>query len=108
MRADPTTVATTAGGRRGALALATLVPAARAVAGHPELWLTALRQLRLLTPDRWWRRAPFLPVPDAAYLRFRMETAYGDGGHAPEAHDVVTYLRWCRAWPHVTGSTGIR
>jgi hypothetical protein len=43
----------------------------------------------------WWRTAPFLPVPDPAYVAFRLETQYGAAG-APSAHDVVTYLAWCR------------
>lgn len=66
-----------------------------AVGGHPALWPTAARQLRRTTRRGWWRRAPFLPIPDRAYLRFRLETQYGgDGGPAPR--DLVTYLEWCR------------
>jgi hypothetical protein len=38
-------------------------------------------------------------MPDAAYLRFRMVTAYGDPQHEPEPEDLVTYLEWCRGWP---------
>ncbi len=38
---------------------------------------------------------PFLPVPDRAYVRFRMETAYGARG-TPRVEDLVTYLEWCR------------
>ena len=48
-----------------------------------------------MSRPRWWRRAPFLPIPDADYLRFRLETQYGTGG-APDPDDVVVYLRWCR------------
>ena len=71
-----------------------------AVLSHPSLWRTAVRQVKLLAPTGWWRRPPFLPVPDAAYLRFRMVTAYGgDGARAAEPDDLLTYLRWCRAWP---------
>ncbi len=74
-----------------------------AVVVHPSLWLTALRQLRLLAPTGWWRSAPWLPLPDPGYLRFRMVTAYGgDGARAAEPEDLVTYLRWCRAWPAAT------
>jgi hypothetical protein len=29
-------------------------------------------------------------------MRFRMETQYGDASHAPDPHDLVTYLRWAR------------
>ena len=47
-----------------------------AVLSHPSLWATAVRQVKLLAPTGWWRRPPFLPVPD-----------------------LLTYLRWCRAWP---------
>ncbi|MDZ7734035.1 MAG: hypothetical protein U5R31_14055 [Acidimicrobiia bacterium] len=70
--------------------------AALAVARQPGLWVTALRQLRALAPPGWWRRSPYLPVPDRAYLRFRLVTMYGDPDHDPEPHDVVAYLRWCR------------
>jgi hypothetical protein len=69
------------------------------LARHPGLWWTAIRQVRLLAVPGWWRRAPFLPLPDRAYLRFRLETAYGDPAHALEPADVITYLNWCRAWP---------
>jgi hypothetical protein len=65
---------------------------------HPSLWPTAARQAVRLVPRRWWARPPFLPVPSRAYLRFRMETQYGDAGHRPEGDDLVTYLRWCREW----------
>lgn len=80
-----------------------MVRALLAVLVRPRLWPTALRQVRRLAPNRWWRRPPFLPVPDRDYLRFRIITAYGgDGTRAPEVEDLVTYLHWCRAWPSVT------
>lgn len=74
-----------------------------AVLMHPTLWPTAVRQVLLLAPSGWWRRAPFVPLPDPAYLRFRMVTAYGgDGARTAEPGDLLTYLRWCRAWPGAT------
>jgi hypothetical protein len=76
--------------------------AARALLRHPELWPTAARQVIVLARPGWWRAKPWLPLPDPAYLRFRMQTAYGDPDRAPEPEDVVTYLHWCRAWPRVT------
>jgi hypothetical protein len=76
--------------------------ASLALARHPVLWGTALRQVFVLAVDGWWKRAPFLPLPDKAYLAFRMQTAYGDPDRPPEPGDVLTYLHWCRAWPHVT------
>lgn len=67
-----------------------------ALALRPHLWSTAVRQLLLLTPSGWWRRPPFLPLPDSEYLAFRMETMYGDGAASPVASDVIAYLEWCR------------
>jgi hypothetical protein len=68
-----------------------------AVVRRPSLWPTAARQALVLAAPGWWRRRPFLPLPTPAYLRFRLQTAYGgDGGGAPEPGDVVTYLHWCR------------
>lgn len=74
-----------------------------AVLRHPGLWLTAVRQAYLLAPGGWWKRRPFLPVPDREYLRFRMVTAYGMPDRDPDPDDVVTYLRWCRGWRTVAG-----
>ena len=34
------------------------------------------------------------PLPDPAYLRFRLETQYGTD-RAPDPDDIVTYLHWC-------------
>jgi hypothetical protein len=67
-----------------------------AVLRRPDLWWTALRQARRMARRGWWKRAPFLPLPDREYLRFRLETQYGDANHPPEPEDVVTYLEWCR------------
>ena len=84
------------------MSLAWAVRAALALARHPDLWTTAVRQIAVLAVAGWWRRAPFLPIPDREYLRFRFQTMYGDPDRAPDPDDVVTYLRWCRAWPRVT------
>ena len=72
-------------------------PAVRAVVVRPHLWATALRQAGRLAAPGWWRRAPFLPLPDPDYLAFRMETQYGSAGHEPAPGDLVAYLEWCRA-----------
>jgi hypothetical protein len=74
--------------------------AVAAVARHPSLWATGVRQAWVLAAPGWWRRRPFLPLPAPEYLRFRLQTAYGgDGDHPPDADDLVTYLRWCRHRP---------
>ena len=76
------------------------VQAARALVRHPSLWGVAATQALRLAPSGWWRRSPFLPLPDPAYLQFRLETQYGSS-HEPEPADVVTYLHWCRTFRHV-------
>lgn len=85
--------------------VAALVRAVLVVAARPRLWAVAVRQLFVLARPGWWRRAPFLPVPDPAYLRFRLQTMYGGDsaalGGGFVAGDLVAYLDWCRAWPSV-------
>ena len=73
-----------------------MIVAIAAVLRHPTLWPTALVELRRFVPDGWWRRRPFLPLPDRAMLRFRLVTQYGDPDHAPDGDDLVSWLRWCR------------
>jgi hypothetical protein len=68
--------------------------AAAAVAARPRLWPAALRQARALVPARWWRRRPYLPVPDREWLRFRMTTAYGDPAAAIDVDDLLVWLAW--------------
>lgn len=71
------------------------IRAGGALAREPSLWPTAVAQAGRLARRGWWRRAPFLPLPDPDYVRFRLETQYGRDG-APEPDDLVVYLRWCR------------
>jgi hypothetical protein len=71
----------------------------RAVATRPGLWPVGVRQWRRTVPAGWWRRRPFLPVPSAEYLNFRLLTQYGDIAAAPSPADVLNYLEWCRAMP---------
>lgn len=71
--------------------------AARAVALRPSLWPASVAALGRLARPGWWHRYPFVPVPDSAYWRFRMETAYGkDWGGRPTRNEVVDYLHWCQ------------
>jgi len=44
----------------------------------------------------WWRTPPFLPVPPAEYMRWRMYTAYGDEDALPSVREVLRYARWRR------------
>ena len=42
----------------------------------------------------WYRRPPFLPLPSADYLRWRLHTAFGDENAVPSVRDLEKYLRW--------------
>jgi hypothetical protein len=56
--------------------------------------------MRGATAVGWWRRFPFLPVPDAGYLAMRIETAYGIDRQRETPRlerDIVEYLEWCKA-----------
>jgi hypothetical protein len=35
-------------------------------------------------------------MPPSGYLRFRLQTAYGDPDRPPEAADIVAWLEWCK------------
>lgn len=43
---------------------------------------------------RWWARPPFLPLPPTDYLRWRMETAYGEPDAAPPYDELARFVRW--------------
>jgi hypothetical protein len=62
----------------------------------PRLALDLLRTAWASRRRQWWRQAPFLPLPDREYLRWRMYTAYADEAAVPPAEDVVRFARWRR------------
>ncbi|HSL57041.1 MAG TPA: hypothetical protein VK866_04295 [Acidimicrobiales bacterium] len=74
-------------------------PVVGAVVARPRLWPVALTQVRRLARPAWWRRPPFLPVPDRAWLRHRLVVAEGDPGAKPSPDEVVAWLEWCRDLP---------
>lgn len=67
-------------------------------------WLLLLRRPWLLPAvlgmawafrrRRWWSRAPFLPIPSPDYLRWRMDTAYGDPNAIPPQIEYERFVRW--------------
>jgi hypothetical protein len=61
---------------------------------HPATGVALLRVAWRFRRRGWWRRPPFLPLPDRTYLRWRMHTAYGEYDSVPPADDVVRYARW--------------
>lgn len=70
--------------------------AASALVRRPGLWAAATT-----AGVRHLPRRRLHPRDAEAWLRFRMETAYGRERDMPTGHDVVTWLRWVRAWPRV-------
>jgi hypothetical protein len=69
--------------------------AARALL-RPRLAVDLLRTAWAFRRRGWYRRAPFLPLPDPVYLRWRMYTAYADEDAVPPVEDVVRFARWRR------------
>ena len=68
-----------------------------ALARRPTLIPTALRQLFVMAPHRWWTRPPHLPIPPSDYLEFRQVTATGRTEGPPEVGDTIVWLEWCRS-----------
>ena len=63
-------------------------------ARNPRLASALVRVAWRFRRRDWYRRPPFLPLPSAAYVRWRMYTAYGNQDAVPPAEDVVRYARW--------------
>lgn len=63
---------------------------------HPSLAADLLTVAWRFRARDWHRHAPFLPLPDTTYLRWRMYTAYGDFDAVPSPAEVERYVRWAR------------
>jgi len=63
---------------------------------NPRLALDLLKAAWAFRRRHWWRRPPFLPLPDSEYLRWRMYTAYADEAAVPPVDDVIRFARWRR------------
>lgn len=72
----------------------------RAVA-NPRLAVDLLRLAWAFRANGWYRRPPFLPLPPAEYLRWRMYTAYGEEGAVPPVEDIVRFATWRRRVMHL-------
>lgn len=66
----------------------------------PSLAVDLLRVAWRFRHRHWYRRFPFLPLPAATYVRWRMYTAYGTEDAVPQADDVVAFARWVGKQPH--------
>jgi hypothetical protein len=42
----------------------------------------------------WYRRPPFVPMPPRSYLRWRLDTAFGDPTAEPSIDEMERYLVW--------------
>ena len=67
---------------------------ALAVLKRPRLWRTAVGASLAFARPGWWRRTPFLPIPDGELIRWRTATAYGRDDTDLATEDVVAYLEW--------------
>lgn len=61
---------------------------------RPGLVRHALGAAWAFRARRWYLRPPFLPLPPRSYLRWRMETAYGDPEATPPPEELARFLRW--------------
>ncbi len=80
---------------RGTWSSLTLKLFARALLS-PRLAIDLMRTGWAFRRRHWFRHAPFLPLPDPIYLRWRMYTAYGDEAAVPPVEDVIRFARWRR------------
>lgn len=70
-----------------------LILVGRALAS-PSLGVALARVAWRFRARDWYARPPFLPLPDRAYLEWRMHTAYGDHHAVPTADEIERYARW--------------
>jgi hypothetical protein len=67
---------------------------------HVAIFWALTRFYFRLIPRDWYRRLPFLPVPPAGYIRWRLRTAYGK--HRPAwpdmLRDVWQFGDWLRTF----------
>lgn len=64
---------------------------------HPLLAAEAVRFALATSAPGWFRKPPFLPVPEPEYRDWRLITAYGRTGHLPSPVEVEDFLRWRRS-----------
>ncbi len=63
---------------------------------HPRDVPAVITAAWALRRNRWWWRAPFLPVPDDSYWRFRLTTFDGSGATRLDPRAVVQAAKWSR------------
>jgi hypothetical protein len=63
---------------------------------NPRAGLDLLALTWAFRRRHWWRKPPFLPLPDPEYLAWRLHTAYGEEREVPPAQDILRFARWRR------------
>jgi hypothetical protein len=66
---------------------------------HPRDVPVVARAAWRLRRNAWWRHAPYLPLPSAAYWEFRMVTATGGANATMSARAIVEAARWAGRQP---------
>ncbi len=66
----------------------------RYLATHPRDLPLVIAGAWAMRRNRWWRRAPYLPIPDDAYWRFRLSTFDGSPTARLDPREVVEAARW--------------
>lgn len=61
---------------------------------HPTRVPVVLQAGWRLRANKWWRRVPFLPLPDQAYWNFRLMTATGSSEGLMSAREIVDAAVW--------------
>jgi hypothetical protein len=64
------------------------------LARHPSDIPLVTRAAWRLRRERWWRRAPFLPLPGRGYWQFRLVTATGSVTGTTSVREVIEYAKW--------------
>jgi hypothetical protein len=62
----------------------------------PRVGIDLIRTGWAFRRRNWWQQAPFLPLPDMTYLRWRMYTAYGHEAAVPPVEDIIRFAAWRR------------
>jgi hypothetical protein len=66
------------------------------VVRRPGLALEALRFAAATAPTGWYRKPPFLPLPEPIYRDWRLATAYGTSDAPVTPHEMEEFLEWRR------------
>lgn len=61
---------------------------------RPGLWPAMLSAAWAFRSRGWYRRPPFLPLPSREYMRWRLETAYGDPEAVPPRDEIARFVTW--------------